>query len=233
MRGADLAGGKAGTVIDEADVDAVRDVRRAYERSTWTSATGSAFYAAMGRIATAVQYPGARIVDDIAHCREMVSYGAQNGKLLEEHDVEALSNARSALQNRTWNPSIEAAFYAAMSRIANSLSPVVAETSGDEARRGACRAIQIYTRAAFYLTLAVVSLSCVLFIADQISTDIALYVKENDTAALTLHNQLQAHGAAIDEAIKKKDADDLLALQNSQLALQIKEELQKFATNNR
>ncbi len=88
-----------------------------------------------------------------------------------------------------------------------------------------------FIRATFYLTLAVVSLSCVLFIADQISTDIARYVKENDTAALTLHNQLQAHGAAIDEAVKKKDADDLLALQNSQPALQIKEELQKFATN--
>lgn len=163
----------------------------------------------------------------------MVSDGAQNGKLLDEQDVQALSNARTALQNRSWNADVEAAFYAAMSRIAHSLLPVVAETAGDEARRGARIAIRIYTHAAMILTVVVVSLSCLLFVVNQISSDIANYVKANDATALTLHNQLIGHEAAIVEASKKNDYGALLALQNSQPALQIKEELQKFAMNNR
>jgi hypothetical protein len=180
-----------------------------------------------------VQYPGPRIIDDIAHCREMVSYGAQNGRLLEEQDVQALSNARTALQNRTWSPQVEAAFYAAMSRIAHSLSPVVAETAGDEARRGARRAIRIYTYCAVTLTVVVLSLSCMLFVGNQISGDIGNIVKANDAEALTLHNQLLAHRAAIDAAVDSGNDGALVALQNSQPALQIKEELQAFATNNR
>jgi hypothetical protein len=224
---------KAGTVIEEADVNAVREARCAFDRRAWTAAIGSAFYAAMARIAKAVQYPGPSIVEDMAHCREMVSYGAQNGKLLAEADVQALSNARTALQNRAWNADTEAAFYAAMSRIAHALSPVVAETAGDEARRGARIAIRIYTRAAMFLTVVVISLSCLLFVVNQISSDIANYVKENDATALTMHNQLIAHEAAIADASNKNDYGALLALQNSQPALQIKEELQKFAMNNR
>jgi hypothetical protein len=224
---------KAGVALDEADVNAVRNARSAYDRREWSCAIGSAFYRAMSRIATAAQYPGARIVDDIAHCREMVSYGAQNGRLLDRADVQALSNARDAVQTRTWSPDIEAAFYAAMSRIAHGLRPVVAETAGEEARRGARRAIRLYTYGAVTLTIVVLALSCMLFVGNQISGDIANIVKANDAEALTLHNQLIAHRAAIDAAVDSGNDGGLVALQNSQPALQIKESLQNFATNNR
>ncbi|SAL02619.1 hypothetical protein AWB80_08400 [Caballeronia pedi] len=224
---------ETGALLDKADVDAVRGARAAFDQGIWSRAIGSAFYGAMSHIAASVQYPGRRIVDDLDHCRDMVSYGAQNGKLLDERDIEAMSKARAAQQDHTWNPEIESAFYAAMSRIAHAVTPVVAETAGDEARQGARRAIRIYTHSAIALTLLVVSLSCLLFVANQVSTDIATVVKQNDAAALTLHNQLQAHAVAIAEASAKKDAVALIALQNSQPALQIKEELQSFATNNR
>lgn len=224
---------ETGARLDKADVDAVRGARSAFDQGIWSRAIGSAFYGAMSRIAASVQYPGRRIVDDLDHCRDMVSYGAQNGKPLDERDVEAMSKARAAQQDHTWNPEIESAFYAAMSRIAHAVTPVVAETAGDEARRGARRAIRIYTHSAIALTLLVVSLSCLLFVANQVSTDIAAVVKANDAAALTLHNQLQAHAVAIADADKKKDALAIIALQNSQPALQIKEALQSFATNNR
>ncbi|MDR5771560.1 MULTISPECIES: hypothetical protein [unclassified Caballeronia] len=222
-----------GTILDNADVDAVRNARCAFGRGVWNRATASAFYGAMSRIAAASHYPGSSIVADLDHCRDMVSYGAQNGKPLDEHDVEAMSRARAAQQNRTWNAETESAFYAAMSRIAHAVTPVVAATAGNEAREGARRAIRIYTRSAIALTVLVVSLSCLLFVGNQISSDIANVVKSNDAAALTLHNQLQAHAVAIGEAVKKKDDAALIALQNSQPALQIKEELQNFATNNR
>lgn len=51
---------KAGTVIEETDVNALREARCAFERGEWTAAIGSSFYAAMARIAKAVQYPGAK-----------------------------------------------------------------------------------------------------------------------------------------------------------------------------
>ena len=224
---------ETGTVLDKADVDAVRSARGAFDQGVWNRSIETAFYGAMSHIAASVQYPGQRIVDDLEHCRDLVSYGAQNGKLLDEHDIEAMSKARAAQQEHTWNPEIESAFYAAMSRIAHTVAPVVAETAGDEARLGARRAIRIYTHSAIALTLLVVSLSCLLFVANQVSTDIATVVKSNDAAGLTLHNQLQAHEEAIADADRKKDAAAVIALQNSQPALQIKEELQNFATNNR
>jgi hypothetical protein len=223
---------ETGTILEKTDVDAVRGARAAFDQGIWSRAIGSAFYGAMSRIAASVQYPGRRIVVDLDHCRDLVSYGAKNGKPLDEHDIEAMSKARTAQQDHTWNPEIESAFYAAMSRIAHAVTPVVAETAGDEARRGARRAIRIYTHSAIALTLLVVSLSCLLFVANQVSTDIATVVKANDAAALTLHNQLQAHAVAIADA-DKKDSAAVVALQNSQPALQIKEELQRFATNNR
>lgn len=223
----------SGTVLTKPDVDAVRRAREAFDQGVWDRAIGGAFYEAMIRIAASVHYPGRRIASDLDHCRDLISYGAQNGKLLDEHDVEAIAKARAAQGEHAWDAGIESAFYAAMSRIAHAVAPVVAETAGDEARHGARRAIRIYTYSAIALTVFVVSLSCLLFVANQVATDIATVVKSNDAAALTLHNQLQAHAVAIGDAEKKHDADAVIALQNSQPALQIKEELQNFATNNR
>lgn len=223
---------ETGTTLDKADVDAVRDARHALDLNKWNNAVDGSFYSAMSRIAAAVQYPGTKIAEDLDHCRDMVSYAAQNGKLLDENDVGSMSRARDAQLSHSWNPAIEGAFYAAMSRIAHAVTPVVAETAGDDARRGARRAIRIYTRSAIALTVLVVLLSCVLFVVNQISTDIAVVVKDNDAAALSLHNQLQSHAVAITEA-KVKGIDAVIALQNSQPALQIKQELQQFATNNR
>jgi hypothetical protein len=223
---------ETGTALEKTDVDAVRDARCALDHDTWNHAIDGSFYSAMSRIAAAVQYPGRKITEDLDHCRDLVSYAAQNGKLLDENDVEAMSKARDAQQSHTWNPDLEASFYVAMSRIAHAVTPVVAETASDDARHGARRAIRIYTRSAVALTILVVSLSCVLFVVNQISTDIAIVVRDNDAAALTLHNQLQSHAVAITEA-KVKGTDAIVALQNSQPALQIKQELQQFATNNR
>lgn len=223
---------ETGTAIEQTDVDSVRDARSALDRKKWGRAIDGAFYPAMSRIAAAVQYPARKTAEDIGHCSDMVSYAAQNGKTLEAGDVEALSKARDAQQNHSWNPEIEGAFYAAMSRISHTVAPVVAETAGDDARQGARRAIRIYTRSAIALTILVVSLSCLLFVVNQISADISVVVKNNDAAALSLHNQLQAHAVEITEA-KGKGSEAVVALQNSQPALQIKKELQQFATNNR
>lgn len=174
-----------------------------------------------------VQYLAPRIVADIDHCWDMLSYGAQNGRLLDEGDVAVFSRARVAQRNHMWDPAIESEFYAAMSRIAHSVAPVVAATASANARISARRAIRVYTVLAVVLSFFVVLLSCVLLISSQIAGDVTAIVKRNDAAALSLHNNLQAL-AAMD--IRDENA---VVEARSQLALQIQGELQSFATNNR
>jgi hypothetical protein len=179
------------------------------------------------RVIDEVRYPGARIADDIDHCCAMVSYGAQNGKLLDEYDLRVVSKVLIAQRDHTWDPEIESAFYASMSRIAHSVAPVVAATASDHARISARRTIRFYTLQAVALSFAVVFLSCMLFISNQIADDVTAIVKRNDAAALSLHNNLQAL-AAMD--IRDENA---VVEARSLLALQIQGELQSFATNNR
>jgi hypothetical protein len=176
-------------------------------------------------------------MQDLEAGLELRSYATQTGKTVSDADFQALSDANDAKESCTWTAEIEARFYAAMSRIAAAVSPVVPETLGARALRGSRKAIRYYSFAAAVLTVLVLSLSCLLFVVAQASDDIEKTVKENDRIALSLHNQLQAHAIMILDAKAKKDAGErdaaLLALQNAQPALLIKEQLQTFATNNR
>jgi hypothetical protein len=175
-----------------------------------------------------------------------------------------VSQAHQARKKKEWQPQVEAEFYAALGRIAHIVLPVRAETTGDEARRGARRAIKIYSYFTIPLTVTVIALSCVLFIANQLSDEVSSLVKSNDIGAMQLHNELESHEASIIEAkqkgereiraiesneslatkllpgddpsvvdAKEKSQGELRAISNSQTALQIKDNLQQFAVNNR
>jgi hypothetical protein len=222
--------------LSEHDVDAVRTARSSLANDTWREQTETAFYEAAARIAAIVQYPDPIICEDLEEAMQLVSHAAQTGKLLDADDIQAVSNARESQRSGTWTSFIEAAFYAATCRISRAVAPVSAETAGTEARYGARKAIRAYTLAAIGLTICVSLLSCLLFVIIQASQDISAVVKENDAGALNLHNQLQAHAVMIFEAEKKSATERdaaILALQNSQPALAIKDQLQTFATNNR
>lgn len=225
-----------GVELAAADIEMVRTARRALTDGTLSRAVEANFYSAYTRIASRVGYPGVGVFEDIQDAMRLLSHAAQSGKLIAAVDVQAISAARQAQRDRTWSPAIEAAFYAATCRVSSMVSPVIAETVGSEARRGARRAIKIYTLASIVLTICVALMSCVMFVVVQASQDISDVVKENDESALSLHNELQAHAATIVEAEKSKGADAgmaIVALQNSQPALQIKQQLQQFVTNNR
>ncbi|SAL32526.1 hypothetical protein AWB67_01325 [Caballeronia terrestris] len=221
-----------GIPVRDADMAAVRAAREALELGAASRLTRDAFYAAMHRIACDAQYPDPRIAEDLNRCGDLVSYAAQAGKPICESDIACLSVARAAQHDVAWDAMTEALFYGGMSRIARVVSPIIAETAGAEARKGARQAIKLYTWASFGLAFLVVSLSCLLFVVDQISTDVSKVVEQNDAMALSMHNLLQAHRANI-IAAKEKGEDAVQQLQNSQPALQIKQSLQQFATNNR
>jgi hypothetical protein len=225
-----------GMAVASDDINAVKSAHLSWQRNTWTEEMAAAFYAAMARIVDLVLYPGPSVCEDLRDGMRLISHAAQTGKQLAPEDIQALANAREAQKGRTWKPAIEAEFYASMSRIARAVSPVIAETVGDTARSGARKAIRSYTRAAIVLTISASLLSCLLFVVAQASQDISSVVKENDAAALDLHNELQAHAVLIFDTEKKGGVESdaaILALQNSQPALIIKQQLQKFATNNR
>ncbi|AQH02714.1 hypothetical protein A9R05_27750 [Burkholderia sp. KK1] len=223
---------KVGTPLDDADIEVVRNSRRALDQGQWNGDIARVFYSAMSRLDSAVHYPSLSIVRDIDGCRDMISYGAQTGKVMDERDIEAFSKARAAQQSFAWSVETESGFYAAMSRIAHAVTPVGAETVGGEAREGARRSIRVYTRSAIALTVVVAVLLCLLFISNQISSDIRTLVSSNDAAALTLHNQLQAYAVEIDKAANDKGNAAALALRNSQSTLQLKKGLQNFTANN-
>lgn len=224
---------RTGMRINRGDVCAVVNARNAIDQDSLTAETTGAFYAAMSRVAETVQYPSPSVSEDMRHCRELISYASQTGKPIENTDVEALSAARAAQREIAWQPETEGLFYKSMSRISQAIAPAVAETVGVEARRGARRSIRIYTWSGCILTVCVLILSCLLFVVKGISTDISGVVEKNDGAALSLHNELQAYTGSIEEANRNGSDQAIELLQNSQAALELKDQLQKFATNNR
>ncbi|MGF6535961.1 hypothetical protein P3T20_006779 [Paraburkholderia sp. GAS206C] len=245
----------------ELDAEALATIRKASALLTqrkWTSEIEVAFYTARDSIRRAVFYPTARVRRDLKHSDELISHASLAGVNLAESDVEAVSQARLAQSKKNWTANVEALFYAALSRIAYSVFPVEAATAGPNAHRGARKAIRMYSYFTIPLTLVVIALSCLLYIANQLSQDVTRLVAANDIEAMRLHNELESHATSIIEAkqkgerdlrelvdsptpidsvaaldVKQRNDNELRMISNSPTALQIKDTLQQFAINNR
>jgi hypothetical protein len=176
-------------------------------------------------------YPNGTVVADLKNCENLVSYAAITGQPVEPGNAQVVADARKAQINGTWSADVEEAFYKAMRSISEAVRPVSAETLGDEARKGARKAIRNYTSAAVILTITVLVLSGMLFVFNGIATDISKLIDENDKTALTMHSQLEAYRLILRSA--GDNWDRVGELGNSQLALELKQELQHFATNDR
>ncbi|WP_368622174.1 hypothetical protein [Paraburkholderia sp. BR13444] len=224
---------RTGVRIPEFMLRAVKTARAELEAAKVSPGTEAAFYNAMAHIVAHAPYPNARVADDLRHCADVVSHAGLTGKPISRPDIEALSVARQAQKDFTWSATVEVPFYDAMSRITHAVAPVVGETVGAQARKGARRATRNYSISAAALTLFVLVLSCLLFAIRQISDDIQDGIQKNDPIALMMHNQLQAYAAALTKANEHPSGDVLAQMQNSPEAVAIKDTLQKFATNNR
>ncbi|MBP0590232.1 hypothetical protein J8I87_11010 [Paraburkholderia sp. LEh10] len=224
---------RAGVRIPEYMLRAVKAAHAELEAAKVSPETESAFYNAMAYIVAHAPYPSAKVADDLRHCEEVVSHAGLVGKPISRADIEALSVARQAQRDFTWSATVEVPFYDAMSRMTHAVAPVVGETVGEEARKGARRSIKNYSVSAAALTFFVLVLSCLLFVIKEISDDVKDVIQKNDPIALMMHNQLQAYAAALTKANGNSSEDVLAQMQNSPEAVAIKDTLQKFATNNR
>lgn len=203
------------------------------------------------------------MVKDLESAGELRSHATLTGLRISQDDVSALAQAHAARVGKCWSAEIEALFYGALNRISSGVLPVCAATAGPDGLCGSRRAIKNYTTTAILLTIVVIVLSCLLFTVNRISEDVMGIVTINDASAMLLHNQLMSHASSIIETRQKQDLEmlkrreqrraegkplsddetlvetrqratnELRALSNSQPALQIKEQLQQFATNNR
>lgn len=230
---------RAGVRIPQEKVRAVKIARIAFEANKMTPEIEASFYDAMADVVARSPYPSRTIADDLAHCSDVVTHAGLCGKPLDRDDVKALAEARDAQRNFDWNATVEAPFYDAMSRVTHAVAPVVAETVGADARKGARLAIRNYSWSALGLTCLLLALSCLMFVVREISDDMHVQIEKNDPIALNLHNQLQAYAAALNRAnisaTSKGDSsgNELEQIQNSPEAVAIKDTLQTFASNNR
>ncbi|QGZ57280.1 hypothetical protein [Paraburkholderia acidiphila] len=186
--------------LDSQSVATVRRAHAALAQGNWTSELEVEFHSAVDKIRDTLFFPSARIYADIKHGDDLVSYASLAGIDLIAADVESVSQARMARRNREWTANVEARFYTALSRIAHAVTPVEAATAGSAARKGARKAIRMYSYFTIPLTLIVISLSCLLYIANQISQDVTRLVAANDIEAMRLHNELESHATSIIEA---------------------------------
>ncbi|MBN3762179.1 hypothetical protein [Burkholderia sp. Ac-20365] len=247
---------RAGIDVNADDLAVVRRARHAFWHRSGSESLEIALHAAVTRIAKLVHYPSIQVAEDLRRADDMMSHAAFSGKDIAPDDVQALSAARTAQASRAWEPAVESAFYPAADRIAHAIAPVVANNVGAPARLGSQRTVRIYTWMTVFLTLVVVLLSCLFFVVNQLTENVLQTVQKNDEGAMVLHNQLVSYGANIVQVKQKndrelrvlkvqasdegrlldaeeKEAAELQTLSNSQQALQIKESLQRFATNNR
>jgi hypothetical protein len=210
-----LEASEAHISIEAQLLGAVRNAHFAFDDRTWNLKLETELSSALEGLRFAVSYPEARVVSDLKHCDDLISYAALAGNPLLCKDIEAVSLAHQARQERLWDSKIESAFYAALCRIAHGALPVRAATAGDEAVRGARRAIKIYSYFTIPLMLVVVALSCLLYVANQLSTEISSLVKDNDIAAMQLHNELESHFSSIKEA-EQRGVQEIKAIESNE-----------------
>jgi hypothetical protein len=190
-------------VIKEEFLSSVTNAHFAFDRRTWTPELEAKLYLTLEGLRSTVNYPEARVAADLKHCDDLISYAALAGNPLLHHDIEAVSQAHEARKDLAWNAKVESGFYAALNSIAHVALPVRAATAGTEAVRGARQAIKVYSYFTMPLIFIVVALSCLLFLANQLSVEISNLIRDNDIAAMQLHNELESHFASIKEAEQK------------------------------
>ncbi|ACC75947.1 hypothetical protein PPMP20_17925 [Paraburkholderia phymatum] len=172
---------------------------------------------------------------DVSVCQRLLSFAAQHGIEIQEKHLSAVGRAVDARSKNVWIAVDIASFYEAYAAISKAVSPVTRETLSRRAPTMAQRSMWRYGCIAAFIAVLVIALSCLMLIFNQFTADIDKQVESNDKLALSIHDETQAFILQVWDSREslndKEHASDHLV--NSQMARELKENIQKFAISMR
>jgi hypothetical protein len=173
--------------------------------------------------------PATLTTDALNETHTLLAYAASSGITIDPDVSEAIASARAASENQHWSADIEAKFWPAKSKLGFCVKPVTADSLTAGSAGAAANAIRKYFRWTIILSVIIVPVSIVMFINTAISNDVGNLVKENDAAALAVHEQLVNYQSALDQAARNHSDRANQAL----LAPNLLEKLAQFARVSR
>jgi hypothetical protein len=132
----------------------------------------------------------------------LLAYAASSGITIESDVSEAVARARAAHERQDWNADIEAKFWPAKSKLSLSVKPVTMDSLAAGAVGAAASATRRYFHSTVILSAIIVPISIVMFINTAVSNDIGNLLKENDAAAIAVHEQLVNYQSALEQATR-------------------------------
>jgi len=175
--------------------------------------------------------------DALDQTHMLLAYAASSGINIEPEVSEAIARARAANERQNWNADIEAKFWPAKSKLSQSVKPVTVDSLAAGAVGTAANATRRYFFWTLILSAVIVPISIVMFINTAISNDVGNLLKENDAAAIGLHEQLVNYQSALEQGTRTAGdpANQNGNALNSQALLSpnLVEKLAQFARVNR
>ena len=139
----------------------------------------------------------AKVIKALSEAQSLMGYAANAGLQLDDGIIQSVVAAREARIGGTWSSKIEADLYSALSKLAARVKPVTSETLADDWEQKALRAATNYFNWTVILTIIIIPLSIVMFIDTSLSDEVAQLIKENDTAAINIHDEVIKYKASI------------------------------------
>jgi hypothetical protein len=181
--------------------------------------------------------PDSFATDALDETHLLLAYAASSGINIEPEVSEAIARARAANERHSWNADIEAKFWPAKSKLSQSVKPVTVDSLAAGAVGVAANATRKYFKWTLILSAVIVPISIVMFINTAISNDVGNLLKENDAAAVGLHEQLVNYQSALEQG-KRTTGDPANPKENALssqalLSPNLVEKLAQFARVNR
>src|SRR5215472_11563608 len=214
---------RADAGLDE-DIRVSRDDARAEERrGAGSSATNFV--------------PDEFATDALSETQRLLAYAASSGITIEPDVSDAIARARAANELHSWNAEIEAKFWPAKSKLSQAVKPVTVDSLAEGAIGAAAKATRRYFLSTLILSAVILPISIVVFINTALSNDIGNLLKENDAAAIALHEQLVNYQSTLERTtlVGADRGNPAPARTNSQALLSpnLVEKLAQFARINR
>ena len=181
--------------------------------------------------------PDGFATDALDETHMLLAYAASSGINIEPEVSEAISRARAANERHNWNADIEAKFWPAKSKLSLSVKPVTVDTLAAGKFGAAASATRRYFRSTVILAAIIVPMSIVMFINTAVSNDVGNLLKENDTAAIAVHEQLVNYQSALEQAARttrdRADPVNSPGMSDALLSPNLVEKLAQFARVSR